>query len=155
MNIILTNFFFFSYYSYLFFIYFSILHTLLSFFFFFTVDCLYKRFNTRSIYSINNVLNYYPNLGLFLVLGVLLFNGIPLTLKFNLELVFFEKLMCFNFVFFCLFFFTQIFAIIFFTKNFFSILFFTTTSKNTIDLTFKEMFIYSTLFLLFLLFSFL
>lgn len=154
MNIILSNFFFFSYYSYLFFIYFSILHTLLSFFFFFSVDCIYRRFNTRSIQGVNNLLNYYPNFAIFLIIGVMMFNGIPLTLKFNLELVFFAKILNYSFLYFFVFIIIQVIAIIFFTKNFFSILFFSTNSKVLVDLTTKELCIFNVLFIFFILFSF-
>jgi NADH:ubiquinone oxidoreductase subunit 4 (subunit M) len=154
MNIILVNFFFFSYYSYLFFLYFSILHTLLSFFFFFLVDCIYKRYNNRCILGVNNLLNFYPNLSFFLIVGVLLFNGIPLTLKFNLELIFFEKLLNFNSVFFLMFILIQIFGIIFFSKIFFSILFFSTVQKNTVDLGMKEILIFCILIFFFFFLSF-
>lgn len=154
MNIILTNFFFMSYHSYLFLIYFSLLHTLLSFYFFFTVDCIYKRFNTRSIASVNNILNSYPNLAILIVVGVVLFNGIPLTLKFNLEVIFFSKLLTLNAVYFLLFFSVQILGIIFFTKQFFSILFFSSTTRLVSDLTAKELSIFLLLVFVFLLFSF-
>lgn len=154
MNLLLTNFFFLSYYSYLFLIYFSILHTFLSFYFFFCVDCLNKRFNTRSIISINNLLNLYPNLALFLIIGVFIFNGIPLTLKFNLELIYFEKILNFNFFYFLLFFIVQVLCIIFFTKNFFSVLFFTTELKLNMDLTIKELFIFFIILISFFFISF-
>lgn len=154
MNIILFNFIFFSYYSYLFFIYFSILHTLLSFYFFFLVDCLYRRYNSRSITSITNILNLYPNLGLFLIIGVFLFNGIPLTLKFNLEIIFLEKLLNFNIVYFIIFLIIHIVCVIFFSKNWFNLLFFSSINKYTSDLTLKEICIFLLLIFFFIFFSF-
>jgi NADH-quinone oxidoreductase subunit M len=154
MNIMLLILLFLTYNSYLFLIYFCILHTLLSFYFFFLVDCIFKRFNTRSIFGINNIINLFPNLAIFTIVGVLLFNGLPLTLKFNLELVLIQKLLNFNFLYFFIFFFIQIFAIIFITKNFFIIIFSSNSKTQLSDLTSREFFLFFYLISFFILFSF-
>lgn len=153
MNIIMINFLYLNTSSYLFLIYFSCLHTMLSFLFFFSVECIYKRYNTRSIYGITNILNNYPILAIFIVINVLLFNGLPLTLKFNLEIILILKLLNHNFIYLFIFLLIQIIFIIFFTKNFFSIIFLNSSNNVTCDLQFYEILIYFSIYSFFIILS--
>ena len=152
MNIILFMLMFLTKSNYIFIILFSFLHAILSGLFFFIVECIYKRYNSRVLTNISNISNFYPMLSLNIIVSVFLFNGLPLTLKFNLELVFIYKLLTYNFLYFIIFFIIQIYFIVIFTKHFFSILFNHKKLKHTSDLNKKEIFIflyfYSVLFLL-------
>jgi NADH:ubiquinone oxidoreductase subunit 4 (subunit M) len=54
--------------------------------FFFFVDCVNRRFQSKSIVEINGILHIAPNLGTLVLLGMILFSGLPGTLKFISEL---------------------------------------------------------------------
>lgn len=128
-----------------------ILHTTFSAIFFLINDYIYKRYTTRNIYNIPSILNNTPILGYLIIVCVLLFNGLPMTLKFNLELVFFLKIYNFNFFLFSFFYFIQII----FLLNFSRINFFVLCNNNfflkVIDLNFFEFLIVLILVLLLML----
>lgn len=71
---------------------FCITHAFLSSLFFFFVDCVYRRFNSRNIVEINGILQITPNLGITILLGCILFSGLPGTMKFISELYIFSGL---------------------------------------------------------------
>ena len=116
MNLLTLIVFFSNYYNVNFLFLMCILHTIFSTIFFLINDFIYRRYNTRNIYSISSILNNSPILGYLIIISVLFFNGLPLTLKFNLELVFFLKLYNFNFFIFFFIFFIQIIFLVSFSK---------------------------------------
>jgi NADH:ubiquinone oxidoreductase subunit 4 (subunit M) len=52
---------------------------------FFIVDCLQRRFNSRSVVEISGVLQLTPVLGLSIIFMCVLYAGLPGTLKFTCE----------------------------------------------------------------------
>lgn len=57
---------------------------------FFTVDCIYRRYHTRSIVEINGLLHLVPNLSGAVILLCLFYSGIPCTVKFISEFYIFN-----------------------------------------------------------------
>jgi NADH:ubiquinone oxidoreductase subunit 4 (subunit M) len=57
---------------------------------FFIVDCVYRRYRTRSIVEINGILHLTPNLGIAIILMVVFFAGLPGTIKFISEFYLFS-----------------------------------------------------------------
>lgn len=123
MNIILFNLIFINYSSINFVLYFCILHTSLSFLFFFLSDLFYKKLNTRCINSLYGLLNKYTFISVLFIISVVLFNGVPFTLKFSLEVSMFLKLLNFSFILFLYFFFIQIYFLLSFNRIVYTILF--------------------------------
>jgi NADH-quinone oxidoreductase subunit M len=72
---------------------FSAAHAFLSSLMFFIVDCIYRRFHSRSVYSIQGLLHVTPNLGIIIVLMCVLYSGLPGTIKFSCEFFIFSTLM--------------------------------------------------------------
>jgi len=72
---------------------FCVTHAFLSSIFFFFVDCINRRFNSRNIVEINGVLHITPNLGILILLGCVLYSGLPGSLKFISELYIFMGLL--------------------------------------------------------------
>lgn len=142
MNLIFFVLMFLNKTNFIFIIIFSILHATLSGLFFFVVDCIYKRYNSRNTQSVLNISNYYPLLTLNILLSIFIFNGLPLTIKFYMELIILYKLLTYNTLYFIIFVLIQIYFIIFFTKHFMNILFSFKNNKITSDLTLKEIFIF-------------
>lgn len=68
---------------------FCITHAFLSSIFFFFVDCINRRFNSRNITEINGILHITPNLGISILLGCILFSGLPGSMKFISEIYIF------------------------------------------------------------------
>jgi NADH:ubiquinone oxidoreductase subunit 4 (subunit M) len=52
---------------------------------FFLVDCIQRRYKTRLISEISGIIHTTPNLGISLILMVILYSGIPGSLKFSSE----------------------------------------------------------------------
>jgi len=52
---------------------------------FFIVDCLQRRFNSRSVVEISGVLQITPVLGISIITMCVLYAGLPGTLKFTCE----------------------------------------------------------------------
>lgn len=72
---------------------FSAAHAFLSSLMFFIVDCIYRRFHSRSVYSIQGLLHVTPNLGIIIILMCVLYSGLPGTIKFSCEFFIFSTLM--------------------------------------------------------------
>lgn len=64
---------------------FSVTHGSLSALMFFIVDCLQRRFNSRSVVEISGVIQISPMLGIIILLMCILYSGLPGTLKFSCE----------------------------------------------------------------------
>ena len=72
---------------------FCLTHGFLSAYFFFLVDCIQRRCNSRSISEVCGLFSLAPNLGFITFLGVLLYSGLPGTLKFISEVYIFIGLL--------------------------------------------------------------
>lgn len=57
---------------------------------FFIVDCVYRRYHTRSLVEINGILHLTPNLGIAIILMMVFFAGLPGTIKFVTEFYIFS-----------------------------------------------------------------
>jgi len=64
---------------------FSATHGALSALMFYLVDCIYRRFNSRSVVEISGLLQITPMLGIVIILMCVLYAGLPGTLKFTCE----------------------------------------------------------------------
>ena len=64
---------------------FSATHGALSALMFYIVDCLQRRFNSRSVVEISGVLQITPMLGITIIVMCVLYAGLPGTLKFTCE----------------------------------------------------------------------
>lgn len=137
---------------------FTVVHAFLSALMFFIVDCIYRRYLSRSIIEINGILNITPNLGLSIIFMLIFFAGLPGTIKFIVEFYIFSGFMEISIsLCFILMFVANVFGLIGFSKCWFNALFgvYLKGKLNVIlDLTLKEfLIIFSTLLFLFL-FSF-
>lgn len=72
---------------------FCITHALISSLFFYFVDCVNRRFGSRSITEVNGILHITPNLATSILLGCVIYSGIPGSLKFISELYIFSGLL--------------------------------------------------------------
>ena len=79
-------------FSLFFVILFVLTHAFLSAFMFFMVDCVYRRFHTRSVVNINGILSICPNLAISIIFMLLCFSGLPGTIKFTVEFFLFGGL---------------------------------------------------------------
>lgn len=64
---------------------FCITHSFLSALLFYLVDCVQRRYRTRSIVQLNGVLLTNPNLGIVILITCLVYAGLPGTMKFITE----------------------------------------------------------------------
>jgi len=64
---------------------FSATHGALSALMFFLVDCIYRRFNSRSIVEVSGILQLNPILGTTIIVMCVLYAGLPGTIKFTCE----------------------------------------------------------------------
>lgn len=130
-------------------------HAFLSTLMFFLVDCIQRRFHSRSVVELSGILNVTPNLGVSILFMCIFFSGIPGTLKFVSEFYIFSGFLenstaaCFFLILIC-----NFFGLIGFSKCWFNVVF-GLMQKNTkylaIDLTTKELYIiFSCYFFLFL-----
>lgn len=124
---------------------FTITHALLSALMFFIVDCIYRRFHTRSILEVNGILHITPNLGLAILFMLIFFSGLPGTIKFISEFYIFSGLLEFSpTICFMLMFVANVLGLIGFSKAWFNSVF-GMPKKNTkylpLDLTIKESYI--------------
>jgi NADH:ubiquinone oxidoreductase subunit 4 (subunit M) len=67
-------------------------HSLLSSLMFFLVDCIQKRYKSRLVSEISGLIHTTPNLGVSIIVMVVLYSGLPGTLKFISELYIFSGL---------------------------------------------------------------
>lgn len=72
---------------------FCITHAFLSPLFFYLVDCIQRRYNSRSVVELSGILHTTPNLGIAIIFSVFLYAGLPGTLKFTSELYIFAGLL--------------------------------------------------------------
>lgn len=124
---------------------FSATHAFLSALMFFIVDCIYRRYRTRSIIEVNGILHLTPNLGIAIILMVVFFAGLPGTIKFISEFYLFSAFSeispsaCFLLMFIA-----NVCGLIGFSKCWFNSIFGTNrnyTNFQLIDLTIKEILI--------------
>jgi NADH-quinone oxidoreductase subunit M len=52
---------------------------------FYLVDCIYRRFNSRSVVEISGILQLTPMLAITIIIMCVLYAGLPGTLKFTCE----------------------------------------------------------------------
>ena len=71
---------------------FCVTHGALSSLMFFLVDCVQKRFNSRSVIEVCSILHLTPMLGISILLMCILYAGLPGTLKFSCEFFIFSGL---------------------------------------------------------------
>lgn len=72
---------------------FSAAHAFLSALMFYVVDCVYRRYHSRSVYSVQGVYTAYPKLGACIFFMLVVFGGLPGTLKFSCEFFIFSSLL--------------------------------------------------------------
>lgn len=77
---------------------FSLTHAFLSALMFYVVDCVYRRFHSRSILQVNGIVTYLPNLAINIFFMGIFFAGLPGTLKFSVEFSLFNNLIDFSFI---------------------------------------------------------
>lgn len=121
---------------------FCITHAFLSSLLFYTVDCIQRRYNTRSVVELSGILNTTPNLGIIIFLNTLFYSGLPGTLKFTSELFLYLGLYEHSpLVLLLLIFGVNFLGLIGFCKNWYNVLFGMTCSKSKAipnDLTIKD-----------------
>lgn len=124
---------------------FSVTHGALSALMFYIVDCLQRRFNSRSLVEVSGVLQITPILGISIIVMCILYAGLPGTLKFACEFYIFCGLfessptMCL-----CLFFSANVLGLIGFSKCWFDAVFGMNLKNHKIapfDLNIKEIYI--------------
>lgn len=124
---------------------FSATHGALSALMFYIVDCLQRRFNSRSVIEISGVLQITPNLGIAIIVMCVLYAGLPGTLKFTCEFYIFcglceiTPVLCL-FVFFV----ANVLGLVGFSKCWFDSIFGMSLKKhetNPFDLNRKELFL--------------
>jgi NADH:ubiquinone oxidoreductase subunit 4 (subunit M) len=59
---------------------------------FFLVDCIQKRYKSRLVSEISGIIHTTPNLGISILIMVVLYSGLPGTLKFLSELYIYSGL---------------------------------------------------------------
>jgi len=73
-------------------IFFCVTHGALSSLMFFLVDCIQRRFNSRSVIEVCSILHLTPLLGVSIIVMCVLYSGLPGTLKFSCEFFIFSGL---------------------------------------------------------------
>jgi len=68
------------------------MHAILSTLMFFLVDCVQKRYHSRSVVELSGILHLTPNLGISILLMCIFYSGVPGTLKFTSEFYIFNGL---------------------------------------------------------------
>ena len=131
---------------------FCLTHALLSTLFFYFVDCIFRRYHTRSVTELQGILHLNPILGSVIFIGCIFYSGLPGTLKFLCEFYIFTGFIDFApLTFFILLYSANVIGIIGFCKCWFNILFglsLNLQKKATIDLTSREILIISFCFFL-------
>jgi NADH:ubiquinone oxidoreductase subunit 4 (chain M) len=122
-----------------------ITHALLSPLMFFLVDCIQRRYKSRLVSEISGIIHTTPNLGIALIIMVVLYSGLPGTIKFVSELYIYAGLMeTAPFTCLLLLFGANFFGLIGFSKCWFNVIFglsMKNQDKLPVDLNFKEIFI--------------
>ena len=126
-------------------IFFVITHSFLSALMFFLVDCVQRRFNSRSTLEISGLIHITPNLGIAIFAMCMLYCGMPGTMKFTCEFFIFSQIVGVSFLLtFVLLFFANFVGVVGFCRCWFNILFgmsIKLSKLNIIDLNSKEIFI--------------
>ncbi len=137
---------------------FTVVHAFLSALMFFLVDCIYRRYESRSVIEVNGILQHTPNLGLSIIFMIIFFSGLPGTLKFIVEFFIFNGLIEISFSMCALVLFVaNVLGLIGFCKPWFNVLFGINLKLRKaiiLDLTKKELFILVFIFSGLLFFSF-
>lgn len=124
---------------------FCVTHSFLSGLLFYTVDCVQRRFHTRSIPELSGILQTHPQLGVIIFFNCVLYSGLPGTLKFLSELYMYTGLIENSFLLGCILFFgCNYLGLIGFCKCWYNVLFGLTVNNKqciSIDLTVKEILI--------------
>ena len=124
---------------------FTTTHAFLSALMFFIVDCVYRRYHSRSIIEINGILHILPNLSILIIMMLVFFSGLPGTIKFISEFFIFSSffeispIMCFILMVIA-----NTFGLVGFSKVWFNLLFGLPKKINNslvIDLALKELYI--------------
>lgn len=132
--------------------FFCFMHAILSTLMFFLVDCVQKRFHSRSVVELSGLLHITPNLALAILFMCIFYSGVPGTLKFTVEFYIFNGLFDAS-PFLCniLMLSANVLGLIGFSKCWFNVVFGSINSKISflpIDLNFKELGIISNCFIL-------
>lgn len=121
---------------------FCFMHAILSTLMFFIVDCVQKRFHSRSVVELSGILHLTPNLGITILIMCIFYSGLPGTLKFTSEFYIFNSLFEVSPATCCLvMFFANVFGLIGFSKCWFNVVFGTMSNNQKclpVDLTTKE-----------------
>ncbi len=140
--------------------FFSAVHAFLSSLMFYLVDCIYRRYHSRSVFSVSGIFTLFPNLGFFIFLMIVFFGGLPGTVKFVCEFYIFSTVLSSSFIS-CIFlmFVLNFLGLLGFSKSWFNVLFGLPSTNNSVialDLSKKEFCIlfFSFLFLFFSTFFF-
>lgn len=137
---------------------FSATHAFLSALMFFLVDCIYRRFHTRSLVEISGILHITPNLGISILVMCVFFAGLPGTIKFISEFYLFSSFLEISpLICLILMFLANVLGLIGFSKCWFNAvfgLFRKDSAIGIIDLTNKELYIISFCFIFLFFFSF-
>jgi NADH:ubiquinone oxidoreductase subunit 4 (subunit M) len=120
-------------------------HALLSSLMFFLVDCIQRRYKTRLITELSGILHRTPNLGISLILMVILYSGLPGSLKFTSEFYIYSGLLeSLPIISIITLLSSNFFGILGFSKFWYNVIFglsLKNQSNLSIDLTFKELLI--------------
>ena len=124
---------------------FCITHCFLSVMMFYLVDCIQRRYNSRSVTEISGILQTTPTLGITILVMCVLYSGVPGTLKFTSEFYIFSGLFETSpFSCFLVLFIANVVGLIGFSKCWFNIVFGMNNKNmglNTLDLSYKELYI--------------
>lgn len=124
---------------------FILTHAFLSSLMFFLVDCIQRRYNSRSVLELSGILHTTPNLGISVFVMCILYSGLPGTIKFICEFYLFGQLFSISFWFtFFLIIFANLIGVVGFCRCFFNVLFGMSlkySKMNIVDLTIKDFYI--------------
>jgi NADH-quinone oxidoreductase subunit M len=124
---------------------FSTTHGFLSALMFFLVDCIQRRFNSRSVVEIAGILQLTPMLGISTIIMCVIYAGLPGTLKFTCEFYIFCGLYEISPILtISLFLVANVFGLIGFSKCWYNSVFGICIKKfktNILDLNYKELYI--------------
>ena len=120
-------------------------HAFLSALMFFLVDCVQRRYNSRSLLEISGIIHLTPNLGIALFFMCILYSGIPGTMKFVCEFYLYGQLLQISFIFsLIILFFANFVGVVAFCRCWFNVIFGMSTKfarLNIIDLSIKDFYI--------------
>lgn len=119
-------------------------HAFLSCLMFYLVDCVYRRYHTRSLVEVNGILHVTPNLGIAILVMTVFFAGLPGTIKFVSEFYIFSSFLEISpFLCITLMLIANVVGLIGFSKIWFNLVFggFTKNTKYLpMDLSYREIY---------------